>query len=77
MPTIDRRTLLVAGASSAAVAITGLALITDNAQSAPITVSRVPAAATEDRVEKAVVVVGPRRRRVCRWRRGVRVCTWV
>jgi hypothetical protein len=77
MPTIDRRTLLVAGASSAAVAISGLALITDKAQSAPMTLGPVPAAGTEDRIEKAVVVVGPRRRRVCRWRRGVRVCTWV
>ena len=76
MSAIDRRSLLVALASSTAISIGGLASIPDKAQSAPLPISPVRPGETEDRIEKAVVAVRPRRRRVCWWRRGRRVCGW-
>jgi hypothetical protein len=63
MPSNNRRALLVAVSGSAAVPISGLALIPHKAQSSPLPINLVPAVVTEDRVEKAGVVVHSRRRR--------------
>ncbi len=75
MTVIDRRAMLGKTFGAAAVAAFGLVLTPKLALSAPLTISRGPAATTESLVQEAVVVVR-RRRRVCWWRRGRRVCGW-
>jgi hypothetical protein len=75
---MNRRAVL-AGTSSAALAVIGAALLPGTAEAAPL-----PAAPVGDRMDaplveeaQAVVVVPRRRRRrVCWWRRGRRVCAW-
>lgn len=91
MVTIDRRSLLreilpgavVTAAGVTAIATIGLSLAPQNvAQAAPLTMDKINALMAGERAEKAqVVVVGPRRRSrrrrwVCWWRRGRRVCGW-
>lgn len=81
--TMSRRAAL-GRVSSAALAGLGLALLPSAAEAAPLRLpvgSLGPAPPGGDTdgspVEQArVVVVGPRRRRVCWWRRGRRVCAW-
>lgn len=90
---MSRRAVL-AGASSAAMAGLGLALLPSAAEAAPLgPLGTAPLEAVREGgkeggrdgsqgrdaapVEQArVVVVAPRRRRVCWWRRGRRVCAW-
>ena len=84
MNAIDRRGMLrnVLGGAlvvTAAVATVGLALSPDEVEADPLAME-VPL--TTERAQ--AVVVGPRRGRgrrrrrwVCRWRRGRRVCGWV
>jgi hypothetical protein len=89
MTAIDRRTLLrdilpgalVTAAGLTAVAAAGLSVVPSGpAEAMPLTVDKIKALRTVEVAEKAqVVVVGPRRRRrrwVCWWRRGRRVCGW-
>lgn len=73
MTTVDRRAMLRLVLGGAAAATAGLALIPGSAESAPLIVSKGLAPELESSVEDVVVRV--RRRRVCRWRRGRRVCT--
>jgi hypothetical protein len=76
--TIDRR-MFLKGFSYGALAL-ACAAVPRAAESMTLPVSK--DLGPEDIVERAqVVVVGPRRRRrrrvrVCRWRRGRRVCYW-
>jgi hypothetical protein len=76
--TVDRR-MFLRGFSYGALAL-ALASVPQAAESMTLPVSK--DLGPEDMVERAqVVVVGPRRRRrrrvrVCRWRRGRRVCYW-
>ena len=78
MTAFDRRNVLRVMLGGAVVATAGLALIPVPAESAPLAASRNLFAATENPVEEAVVVVRRcrRRRRVCWWRRGRRICRW-
>lgn len=89
MAAIDRRSLLrdilpgaiVTAAGVTAIAGIGLSLAPQNvAEAAPLSMDKINAVRAGSPVEKAqVVVVGPRRRRrrwVCWWRRGRRVCGW-
>jgi hypothetical protein len=81
MTAIDRREILRVMLGGAAVAAAGLALMPVPAKSAPLATSKNLSAATENPVEEAVVVVRGRRRvyrrrRVCWWRRGRRICRW-
>jgi hypothetical protein len=75
---VDRRVFL-RGLSYGAIAL-AFASVPQAAESMSLPVSK--DLGPEDLVERAqVVVVGPRRRRrrrvrVCRWRRGRRVCYW-
>lgn len=77
MGSMHRRAML-SGFSSAAVAAAGLLLIPGAVDAALLRIE--PLADVDDSapVEKAraVVVVPRRRRRVCWWRRGRRVCAW-
>ena len=84
MAAIDRRTLLrtlLPGAVAAAgVATLGLSMMPSPADAIPLTIDKINALKDEKVAEDAqVVIVGPRRRRrrwVCWWRRGRRVCGW-
>jgi hypothetical protein len=78
MKPIDRRTMLRDLLGGAAVATVGPALTPDAADTAPLTLEKNLAAKTDRAVEQAQVVIGPRRRRrwVCWWSRGRRVCGW-
>ncbi len=76
MTAIDRRKMLRILAGGAAVATAGLALIPDAAESAPILMSKSHPATPEVPVERAVVYVRRRRRKVCWWRGGRRICRW-
>jgi hypothetical protein len=84
MNTIDRRSALreiLGGAVivTAAVATAGLALIPEEAEAVPLAMETSPAGNAPGADDYAqVVVVGPRRRRrwVCWWHRGRRVCGW-
>jgi hypothetical protein len=83
MAAIDRRTLLgtlLPGAVAAAgVATVGLAMMPSPAEAIPLTIDKINALKDAKVAEDAqVVIVGPRRRRrwVCWWRRGRRVCGW-
>jgi hypothetical protein len=73
---VDRRVFL-RGLSYGAIAL-AFASVPQAAESMSLPVSK--DLGPEDLVERAQVVVGPRRRRrrvrVCRWRRGRRVCYW-
>lgn len=89
MNAIDRRCVLrdfLGGALvvTAGVATAGLAFSPDEAEAIPLAMEKGLAGKADDLVEKAQVVIGPRRGRgrgrrrwVCRWRRGRRVCGWV
>jgi hypothetical protein len=82
METLDRRGMLGFVLGGAAIATAGLALVPLAAQAMPLALGADRAAdlaaKSEGLVDKArVVVVAPRRRRrVCWWRRGRRVCAW-
>ncbi len=76
MTAIHRREMLRVVLSGAAVAAAGLALLPVAAEAAPLMMNKNLAAQAGNFVEDAVVIIRPRRRRVCRWRRGRRVCTW-
>lgn len=75
MTTIDRRGMLSFLLGGAAAATTGFALIPGPAESAPFIVPKGPASETEYPLDE-VVWVRRRRRRVCWWHRGHRVCRW-
>jgi hypothetical protein len=82
MNTIDRRRMLrniLSGAAvaTAAVAAAGLVLIPDEVEADPLATEMTGTAAGFTDYAQAVVV-GPRRRRrwVCWWHRGRRVCGW-
>ena len=75
MTAIHRREMLGIMLGGAAVATVGLAMMSVPAESVPLTVSKTLSAATDNHVDEAVVVVR-RRRRVCWWRRGRRICRW-
>jgi hypothetical protein len=78
MAEIDRRSVLRGILSGAAVVTVGFAIMPDEAEAVPLAMDKTGAAEI-DLVENAqVVVVRPRRRRrrVCWWRRGRRVCAW-
>ncbi|GJD89687.1 MULTISPECIES: hypothetical protein [Methylobacterium] len=84
------RRAVLGGFGSALAAAAGLALMPGAAEAVLLRAGPVgdvplgeappgdaPVAADDARVEKAQVVVVPRRRRrVCWWRRGRRVCAW-
>ena len=74
---MNRRAVL-AGASSAALAALGVALLPGPAEAAALPVAPVGQGAADAlvRTARAVVVVPRRRRRVCGRRRGRRVCAW-
>jgi hypothetical protein len=84
MTAIHRRAMLGVILGGAATATMGLAaLMPGPAESAPLTMSKSLPAPTENPVEEAVVVVrhrrhwvGHRRRWVCWWHRGRRICGW-
>lgn len=81
--TMSRRAVL-GRVSFAALAGLGLVLLPGAAEAAPFglpvgSLGTAPPGGDTDGspVKQArVVVVGPRRRRVCSWRRGRRVCVW-
>jgi len=81
MESMDRRHLLTGMLGVATAAAMAPLLAIEVAEAAPPLLDVGPAAKPDDWVAKAqAVIVGPRRRgrrRVCRWRRGRRVCTWV
>jgi hypothetical protein len=78
MSAINRREMIGTILNGAAVAALGLALAPSAAESAVLTIDKLPAGPQENRVED--VQWGwhghRRRRRVCWWRRGRRVCAW-
>ncbi len=76
MTEIDRRAMLGALVSGAAVATMGLVLMPDTAESTPFSIGAGRPATPENPVEKAVWVHRRRVRR-CWWRHGRRVCRWV
>jgi hypothetical protein len=82
MTAIDRRCMLSIVLRTGAGAAVAFAVMPTAARATPLATGTAgPAApdiAPESLVEKAqVVVVGPRRRRrVCWWSRGRRVCAW-
>jgi hypothetical protein len=69
---IDRRGMLGLLLGGAAAGTVGLTLLPETAESAPFTMSAVPAALPENPIEEAAWV----RRRVCWWHRGRRMCRW-
>jgi hypothetical protein len=82
MTTIDRRAMLRYLLGGAAVATTGFALVPDQANSAPLTLSRGDAVAVETPVDQAAFIsrrAGRRPRRrprtKCWYHHGKRVCT--
>jgi hypothetical protein len=82
MTMIDRRAMLRFLLSGAAVATTGLALVPDQANAAPLTLSRGDAVAVANPVEQAVVVShragrrpSRRPRTKCWYHHGKRVCS--
>lgn len=80
MEAIDRRRMLQYVLCGAAAATAGLALTCGEVEAMPLALEKDLAARADTRVEQAqVVVVHPRRRRrrwVCWWSRGRRVCGW-
>jgi hypothetical protein len=76
MTAIHRREMLRVVLSGAAVATAAFVMLPVAAEAAPLTMNKNLEAPTENLAEEAVVVIRPRRRRVCWWRRGRRVCTW-
>jgi hypothetical protein len=80
MESIDRRRMLRDVLCGAVAATAGLALIREGVEAAPLALDKGLADKTDDRVEKVQAVIGgPRRRRrrwVCWWSRGRRVCGW-
>jgi hypothetical protein len=81
MTTIDRRSMLM-GLGTAAVAAAGLALMPNAAEAIPLSSGMAGGVVRteDDLIAKAQVVMhsGRRRRRrwVCWWHRGRRVCGW-
>ncbi len=80
MTTMDRRAMLKLLLGGAAVATTGLALIPDQADSAPLALSTPDGARPVGSVEKAVFVSRrsrprSRRRTHCHYHHGKKVCT--
>jgi hypothetical protein len=82
MTAIDRRSMLSFALRTGAVAALSLTAMPIAASATPLATGTAgtanPESAPESLVEEAqVVVVGPRRRRrVCRWVNGRRVCVW-
>jgi hypothetical protein len=80
MAAVDRRTMLGAILSGAAVATIGLALTPGPVQSAPLAASAGDAVAVENPVEQAVIVTRragrrPSHRTKCWYKNGKRVCS--
>ena len=78
---MSRRKMLtdvLAGAAVAGVGFTAIGLVVAPkcAEAAPVVIARPAGAEADELIEKAQVVVRPRRRRRCWWRRGRRVCGW-
>lgn len=73
MTAVDRRGILRLVLGGVAATTAGLALIPGRAEAAPLIMKQGPAPELESFVEKVVVRV--RRRRVCSWRNGRRVCS--
>lgn len=80
MLAVNRRAMLRGVSRCAAAAVLGYAAVPHAAQALPLpTVAPTGPIPAENLIEQAqVVVVHPRRRRrrVCWWRRGRRVCAW-
>jgi hypothetical protein len=70
---VDRRGMLRIVLGVAAAAAMGLTLVPETAEAAPLELGLDRAAPAENLVEEAAWV---RRRRVCWWRHGRRVCRW-
>jgi hypothetical protein len=83
MKAIDRRRMMqgiLGGAAVATLATAAVVLVPSPIEAAPLAFGKGLADETDGLVHEAqAVVVGPRRRRrrrVCWWRRGRRVCGW-
>jgi hypothetical protein len=76
MQAIDRRNALRAVLCGGAVAAAGLVLTWDELESAPLALEKDLAKKTENLVEEAGWRRWRRRRWVCWWSRGRRVCGW-
>jgi hypothetical protein len=74
---VDRRGMVRIALGGAAAAAFGLALLPEEAESAPLTVGAGQGITAENPIEKAVVVARRRRIRRCWWRGGRRRCRWV
>lgn len=78
MEPMHRRHMLK-NVSTGLAALAGLALVPSAAEAVLLRagpVGNLERAPNAPHVEEAVVVVRPRRRRVCWWRFGRRVCAW-
>jgi hypothetical protein len=80
MTMIDRRAMLKCLLGGTVVATTGLALVPDQVNSAPLTLSRSDVVRPGSSVEKAVFVSGrrrprSRRRTTCSYHHGKKVCS--
>jgi hypothetical protein len=83
MPALDRRTLIknmLPGAVATAAGVTALSYVLNPtvAEALSIPQKKIDAGTGVDFVQKTQVVVvrRPRRRRVCWWHRGRRICRW-
>jgi hypothetical protein len=86
MTEFDRRTMLRGLFVGTAAVAAGLTIMPTAAEAVPLAGASIGAADAENLVENAQVVIEPRRRvrrrgrprrrLVCRWRRGRRVCWW-
>ena len=79
MTEIDRRSALMGILRGAAIVAAGVAVLPSAAEAMDIASGGAEALKTQDLYARAqTVVVAPRRRRrwVCWWRRGRRVCGW-
>ena len=74
MDTIDRRTMLRCILRGTAIAAVGVAVIPSAVEAVPIALEKSPAGLPDELVEQAQW--GRRRRWVCTWHRGRRVCGW-
>jgi hypothetical protein len=80
MNEMDRRTVVRGILSGAAVVALGLTVMPKAVEAVPLAMNKnafgPPSGGTDSLIEKAQVVVRRRRRWVCWWRRGRRVCGW-
>ena len=81
MNEMDRRTVVRGILSGAAVVALGLTVMPKAVEAVPLAMNKnalgpPSGGKTDSLIEKAQVVVRRRRRWVCWWRRGRRVCGW-